>query len=798
MPSGPIANAWRGMRRTPGVLVLVVLTLALGIGGATAMFAVVDAILLNPLPYPNGDRLREVSIRLSPANQSNDVTAAHVEAMRRHTGTFAAVERYGMGGAALTDGDPAWVATPQITPGLLQVLGAAPIRGRLFTAEEADREDRVVLISERLWRTRFGGADVIGRRIAIEGVGHQIVGVLPARFAYPERTADVWHPLPANPRPVGPARRGIVVALLQPGVTPDAAGQALVAISAALQRDGALERGATLITIDALQRRFGTRYGTELWVLLGAVLLVFVIACVNVAHLLLARATAREGEFAVMAALGASRARTVGSVLVEGALAAALGGIAGALLARALLVTLVDSVPVYLRLVSAAVIGLDWRALGFATGLAAATCLLVGALPAWRLGRLDLVDALKGRAPGALGDGRERWHRVLVVGQLALTVTLLITTGLLLRSFYRLVHVSPGFEVDGRIVAEVQFPGERYRAAGGSLQVMRELDRRLEAVPGVRSVTFSEGVPPTGGSFSFDIAPEAEGERAVRFTGLELPRLTVAPDYFATLGIPLDAGRTFAAGDGAESVIVNTVLARRFWGAASPIGRRFRVDPSEPWTTVIGVAGDVKQHGLHDPMGDGMEIYSPYSPDHTRAGFYALTVQTGGDAVTIGRRIRSELKALDPLLPVLEIATMEERLADSVARPRFLLHVCGLFAILAVVMAAVGVYGTTSYWVSRRRRELGVRLALGSSQAGVVRLVLGSGLRLAALAAAIGVGAALWLGDLVRSMLFETAPDEPVVLIATVAGAIALVGIACALPALRASRTDPAQVLRAE
>ena len=257
---------------------------------------------------------------------------------------------------------------------------------------------------------------MIGRRIAIEGVGHEIVGVLPARFAYPERTADVWHPLPANPRPVGPARRGIVVALLQPGVTAEAAGQALGAISASLQRDGALARGARLVTIDALQRRFGTRYGTELSVLLGAVLLVFVIACVNVAHLLLARAASREGEFAVMAALGAGRARTVGSVLVEGAVVAALGGIAGALLARGLLVTATDSVPVHLRLVSAAVIGLDWRALGFATALAAATCLMVGALPAWRLGRLDLVDALKGRAPGALGDGRERWHRVLVVG----------------------------------------------------------------------------------------------------------------------------------------------------------------------------------------------------------------------------------------------------------------------------------------------------------------------------------------------------------------------------------------------
>jgi putative ABC transport system permease protein len=403
---------------------------------------------------------------------------------------------------------------------------------------------------------------------------------------------------------------------------------------------------------------------------------------------------------------------------------------------------------------------------------------------------------LKGRAPGAVGDGGERWHRIMVVGQLALTVTLLVTAGLLLRSFSRLAGVSPGFAVDGRVVAELQFPDERYTVPGGSLQLMEELDRRLEAAPGVRAVTFSWGAPPDGGGFAFDIAPEAEGQAPIHAGGLELPELTIAPDYFATMEIPIVAGRTFEAGDVTDGIIVNTVLARRFWRDASPIGRRFRISPTRPWKTVVGVVGDIKMNGLADPMGEGMEVYYPFPP--RRAGFYALTVRTDTDAATIGRRIRSELKALDPLLPVLDVSTMEQRLADSVARPRFLLRVCGLFAILAAVMAAVGVYGTTSYWVSRRRRELGVRLALGSTQAGVVRLVLRGGLRLAVVAAAIGLGAALWLGDALRAVLFETAPDDPVVLAGTIGGVLVLVVTACVLPALRASRTDPVQVLRAE
>ena len=519
-------------------------------------------------------------------------------------------------------------------------------------------------------------------------------------------------------------------------------------------------------------------------------------ACVNVAHLLLARASAREGEFALRGALGASRAQALGPVLVEAVVVAALGGLAGTLVAQVLLATLSASVPDQLSLVSATMAGLDWRALAFTIGLATSTCLLVGVLPALRVGRIDVIDALKGRAPGVAGDGHERWHRLMVVAQLALVTTLMITAGLLLRSFTRLIGVAPGFDVERLLVAEVQFP-DHYRSAGGSRQVMLELDRRLEAVPGVQGVTFSAGAPPRGGDISFDIHPEAEGGQVPSFAGIELPQLTVAPDYFATMRVPIVAGRGFEPADGDEAIIVNTVLARRIWGDVSPVGRRFRVDTGRPWRTVVGVAGDVKLAGLEDAFGEGMEAYHPYSAS-VGGGFYALSIRTSGEPTAMVRRLRDELKALDPLLPILEVSTMDERLVASVARPRFLLTLSWAFAILATIMAAVGVYGTTAYWVSRRQRELGVRMALGSSPAGLVRLVLGRGARLAVSAGAIGLGGALLLGGVLQSMLFETTPHEPVVLVATVGVLLTLVLAACAVPALRASRVDPARVLRSE
>jgi putative ABC transport system permease protein len=799
MRSGLLRQVWRGLRGGGGVPGLVIATLGLGIGAATAVFAVADAVLLNPLPYRNGGRLLElyvVDTKRPSFNAGPD--AVQDAAIRVRRETFAAVEAYRLGAETLTDGDPRLVAAPGLSPGLLHALGARPIAGRLFTDEEGDREAPVVLIAERLWRTAYGGSpDAVGRRIGIEGVPHEIVGVLPAWFAYPERTAEVWHPIPARPRPAAPQRRARTVAVLAPGATPAMAEAALEAVTASLRRAGAIPADERLAAVAPVQQRFGERYRTELWLLLGAALLVLLIACTNAAHLLLARASARAGEFAVMSALGASSGRTVAALVAEAAVLAAGGALAGAVVARALLGTVLAATPEALQLFSAAVIGIDPRALAFAAALAAATCLVMALLPALRIGRADLVDALKDRGRALAGGAHDAWHRRLVVAQLALVIVLLSVSGLLLRSFARMVAVDPGFRAAGLVVAEIQFPDERYRVAGGATQLLGALEARLEAAPGIEAVTVSRGALPGGGDISFRLRPEVDGRPVEAVTIQELPNFTVAPDFFATLDIPLVAGRSFLPSDGTDAVIVNTVMARRFWGDASPVGRRLRLWADRPWHTVVGVAGDVKAHGPRDPMGEGMEAYVPY-PAALRAGFHALTIRTSADPGSVAAHVRRELRALDPLLPALAIETMEARMAESVLRPRFLLRVAGLFAVVAALLAAVGVYGTTSYWVSQSQRELGVRLALGASPRGVQTLVLGRGLRLAAWSCALGLAGTLALGRVVESLLFETAPRDPVVLSATAGVLGLLVLAACFLPARRASRLDPAAVLRSE
>ena len=337
---------------------------------------------------------------------------------------------------------------------------------------------------------------------------------------------------------------------------------------------------------------------------------------------------------------------------------------------------------------------------------------------------------------------------------------LLTGAGLLLRSFIRLINVEPGFDTANLLVFLVQLPDARYKAPGSSLMLFEELDALVEGVPGVRRATFSEGAPPTGGSFSFDIQPEAEGQGRREAPGLMLPHSRVAPDYFATMGIPLVEGRTFARDDPEDVVVVNDLLARRFWGTQSPVGRRFRLDPEEPWHTVVGVARDVKQMGLNDPMGDGMEVYFPYARA-TGARFFTFMVRVNGDEAAVVRQVKERLWSLDARLPVIEAATMDDRLGESVARPRFILRLVSAFAGIALLLAGVGVYGTAAYWVARRRRELGIRMALGATPRAILALVVGRSVRLAAWGCAIGLMASLAVTRVLGSLMFETSPREP-------------------------------------
>lgn len=787
--------AIRNLRRAPAFTGLVVLTLALGIGATTAMFSVVDAVLINPLPFPNADRFAEIATSTEGRAPTPRTTSAVVHALRRETSVFSAVEAYNFGAANITGGgDPEIVGGPVVTPGMFAVLGVAPALGRLFTEEDVAL-GHVVIISHQLWSARYGSDPaIVGREIIIDDEPHRVIGVMPQAFRFPEGNARLWRPLDISPT-VKPVRLGSV-AVRRPELTDAQVKDRLTAMTDELRASATIGKTESLTTDLLLQQRFGRQSGQALYILFGAVLLVMLVACVNVMNLLLVRASARAGELALRSALGASSGGLVRDVLIESVLLAAAGCAAGLLLARGLLGLILGAAPPNLTYLTLATSDLDWRALAFATALATVTCVVFGLLPAWRAARVDVVDVLKQRAQSVAGSRDDWWQGTLVAAQLSLVVVLLAGSGLLLRSFDRLVGVDPGFAVDELAVLEVQLPPNRYGAPGATLAFMQELEQKMETRAGVRA-SVSGGVPPTGGGFSFNIKPEAEGGSPVDFSNITLPFASVSPDYFETMGIRIVAGRAFAPEDGRDAVIVNDILARRFWGDASPIGRRIRFDTNRPWQTVVGVAADVKQMGPSDPMGEGMEFYQ-LIPRDTRNAFYAFVIRTHGDRESALASARQFLWEIDPKLPIVETATMEARIGEAIARPRFYLTLSSAFAITGALLAAIGVYGISAYWVSRRRREIAIRIALGASAEKVMGLVVGRSLKLAIAGTVAGLALAIASTRLIESMLFQVSGRDPVTLVSVTLLLAVLVVVGCLGPAFRAARVDPMTTLRAE
>ncbi len=786
------STALRTLRRAPAFTGLVILTLALGIGATTAMFSVVDAVLINPLPFPNAERFSEVGNMDGRVATSRGTTAV-LHALRRETDLFSAVEAYTFGSANVTGGgDPDIVGAPLVTPGLLRVLGVKPALGRLFTEDDAI-SGHVVILSEAFWSARYGSdLNIIGREVIVDDTPHRVIGVMPRTFRYPEGNARIWRPL--NVALTAKLGRVQIITVRRPELTAAQVNDRLAALTPAFRSSGVIGEKESLAADILLQQRFGRQSAQALYLLFGAVWLVLLVACANVMNLLLARASSRAGELALMSALGASAAGLVRTVFIESVLLAAAGCAGGVILARGLLTMILAAAPPNLLFLSSATSTLDWRATGFATGLAIVTCVAFGLLPAWRAARVDAIEVLKQRASG-VKTGDDWWQSVLVAAQLSLVVVLLAGSGLLLRSFDRLVSVDPGFEVDQLAVLELQLPSNRYSAPGASLAFMQELERKIEGRPGVLA-TVSGGAPPSGGGFSFDVELEAEGNAPLALKGLYLPFSSVSPDYFETMGIPIRAGRSFTSADPRDTVVVNEVLARTLWGDGSPIGRRFRTGPKSPWQTVVGVSADVKQMGPSDPMGE-MEFYR-LIPQDTRMAFYALIIRTGGGRSAALTAARQAVWEIDPKLPIVETATMEARIAESIAGPRFYLTLSSAFAVTGALLAAIGVYGISAYWVSRRRRELAIRIALGASAGRVVRLVVGRSLRLAIAGTVVGLAMATAGTRLIESMLFQTNGRDPLTLVSVTMLLAALVVVGCVVPTIRAARVDPMTTLRAE
>ena len=786
----PVVN---NLRRAPGFAALVVFTLALGIGATTAMFSVVDAVLINPLPFAKANRIVEVWTYFEEnAVRSPGATSTVVAAIRDEPGLFEAVGASQFGAGTLTGaGDAETISVAGISPAIFGVFPVAPLHGRLFTAADATSTERVILISERLWTAHFGrDPGVIDRAITIDDIPNRVVGILPVRFNFPESSVGAWRPIDVDSANV--RARVQIVGVLREGVTRVQLDDRLKALTASLRESGALPRGQYLVADTPLQVRYGQRSATSLYLLFGAVGVLLLVACVNVSNLLMVRASSRRAELALRSALGAGRSRLLRDAAIESLLLAIAGGALGLWLASGFLWLMLSVAPENLLMLSSVTGDLDLRAVAFALAVTSITCVGFSVMPAWRASRLDAIDALKQQSHSMSSRRDDSWQGALVAAQLALVVVLLAGAGLLLRSYVELNRVDLGFNPGGLVEVDVQMPA-RYSKGGTSLAFMREVERRVESSLG-NPATVSPA--PIRFSLEDDALPEVEGT-APPTQRIPLPWsiARVSADFFDVVGVPIIAGRTFAPDDGENIVIVNDVFARRYLGSESPIGRRFRSEPGRPWLMVIGMAADIKSQGPADSTGEGAELYFPMVPGDYR--FMSLVVRAGPREAAVIGQLRQIIRDMDPNMP-LSIATVTERVGESIARPRFLASLSGAFTVSALLIAAVGVYGVTAYWVTRRRRELAIRLALGASPDRLIATVLGRAIRLAAIGAATGLVIALAGARVMDTLLFAIDARDPATFIAITIFLAAVTVAACAMPALKAARVDPMNTLRAE
>ncbi|HJU42043.1 MAG TPA: ADOP family duplicated permease [Vicinamibacterales bacterium] len=792
-----VGAALRNLSRARAFTTLVVLTLALGIGTTTTMFSVVDAVLITPIPFPNAERMTEIWVRFEEgASRTPASTGAIVGALREQSALFDVVAAYQFGSGTLTGaGDPEMLSVPVLSTNIFSVFPVAPLAGRLFTPADASAAERVVLISERFWARRFGrDASVVGKVLTIDDVAHRVVGVLPVRFSLPETDPDVWRIV--NLDDVTLRARVQIIAMRKSGVTRAQVDDRLKTLSASLQSSGVLPTGQSLITEEPLPMRLGRSGANALYLLLGAVAVLLLVACVNVSNLMLVRASSRSGELALMAAIGAGRSRLLRDAAIESVLLAAAGGALGVWLASGLLDVILSLTPDQMRMLSRATGELDTRAVLFAILLTLITCVAFGMFPAWRASRIDPLEALKQQSRSMAGRRDDWWQGALVSTQIALVVVLLAGAGLLLTSFIKLNYVDLGFDPNRLATIDVQLTSPRYAAPGAALSLMREIENRVESQLGT-PVTISTGSPIRLGGFSVDVHPEAEGLTPPPPPD-HLPSTRVSPDFFDVYQIPILEGHTFTPDDGDSAVILNEIMAKRYFGNLSPIGRRFKTDTKNPWLTVVGVVGDVKTMGPSDPMGDGMEMYIPYSAVPRTYNFISLTAAVGPNADRALAQIKRIVWDLDSNVPILAALSLREQVGDSIARPRFILSLSGAFTICAVLIAAIGVYGVSAYWVARRRREMAIRMALGASPDRLMMTVVARSLKLAAVGTVVGLAIAFGGASVMQSLLFATDPRDPTTFIAiTILLAAVAVG-ACAAPALKAARVDPMTTLRAE
>jgi len=799
----------RMLFRSPASSVVSIVALAVGIGANTSIFSVVNGVLLRPLAYKDSDRLVVVwETKLSKGITHEQVSPPDYRDWVEQNRVFDQIAAWRSEPQVLTGGQvPERIETAQISPAAFELLGVKPALGRIFSTEEGHPgRNHVALLSYGLWQRRFGGdPGVLGKSAVLDGISYTIVGVTPPAFRLLDTPSELWTSYTLDASEL--KERGFhtlrVIAHLKPGATLDQAQSEMRSISNRIERQFPESNSGWSANVIPLREQLLGDISTTLWTLFGAVLFVLLIACANVANLLLARAGAREKEIAVRAALGANPTRLARQLLTESAMLALAGGLLGLLLAAWSVSLLKQLGPATLPRLKE--ITLDWRVLVFTLAVSMFTGIVFGLAPAVASVRIDLNSILRSSGRGTTGGrGRARLRNFLVVAEIAFCVVLLTGAGLMLRSFARLQNVNPGFRPDHVLTLQLALPETRYSgAAVGSFY--SRLIERLQALPGVRYAGIARKVPLSAGvdaSLNFIIE-----NRPVEASANQ-PRAkyrAVSADYFLALGIPLVRGRYFDRTDGDKTpgvVVINETLAGRFWPNENPLGKRIKAGFDDSvWCTVVGIVADVKQAGL-DAVSSGETYYHylqvPPALMSLVEGAMTVALRTSADPGSLASAARGEVQKMDPGLAVFNVDTMQALVDGSLAQPRFRTTLLGAFAVLALLLAAIGLYGVIAYSVAQRINEIGVRMALGARKDDILRLVVGEGAMLAAIGIALGLLGSLGATRLISKLLFGVTAADPLTFSATAGIILAVALAASAIPALRAIKVDPVIALRYE
>lgn len=820
--------AVRELSNSPGFAATAILMLAIGIGATTGIFSIVEGVLLRPLPFPQSDRLMMLSDVIQGAsleeNGESGVTVPDIQNYTRDTHSFSSLGAYQGNGYELSGvGEPAAINGTRMTPGVFRALAVPPLLGRVFTQEEDDQHQQVVVLSYGMWQSRFHGErNVVGRKILLDRKPYVVIGVMPRDFEFPlapghVNESELWVPMSFNEQELSVASAGgwdfAMIGRLKPGISAThAASDAENAARETMRSYPPFMAGLRIRpVVRPLREEIVEQARPLIRMLFLAVVVVLLIVCANLAGLLLVRAIRRRREIAVRLALGASSATLLRQAIFESLLLSVTGGLLGLVLAAAALRFGKSLLPETMPRIRE--IGLDWQVASFALGLALLTGLICGLAPALAAIRTNVNSALKeGGRTGTAGGGHARLRSALVIAEIAVASVLLAASGLLLRSFEKMRQVDLGFRPDHTLAAYYGLPQKQYRTQTAIDEFNHELLRRLERLPGVKSVGLVSLLPASGSTSNSVFV--AEGYVAPKGAGMNLSSIILVDgDYFRAMGIPLLRGRLFTAGDKAGAplvVIVNRKLAQQSWPGQDPIGKRLRggmESAQTPWATVVGEVADVKQSSPDRP------VRPQYYTTIDQTGLFAGSLETPGDlhgsSVFVVLRtalppeqmenaLRATVHTLDPQLPLTQVQTMEHTIADSEAPRRFNMALIGSFAAIAVLLAVLGIYSVIAFSVAQRTHEMAIRLALGSQRWGIVRLVVLSGGKLAVVGCAIGLAGSFAASHLLHSFLFGVSAVDPLVLTAAAILLLLLTLSACVIPARRAATVDLTQTFRTE